>query len=170
MLRSLISPLLAAVVLQGFIRLLFWCRKINYLGATFSIYCILAGREFGKKNAQEQKHFLNRAEDSTMSLQQAQQLSLAHLSGQGFPFSTAFPSLPVESSPPELASRRRKAPLALWFCISPALWSALLWSRASLLSRVQLLIYQTWTAMSISLNSPGQKSTSQTTAHTTLTV
>lgn len=92
----------------------------------------------------------DRAEDSTVSLAQAQELFLAHLSEQGFPFPTAVPSLPTESSLLALTLQQRKAPLSLWFCVSLALWSALLCFRVLLLSRVQLLIYQTGTTMSVS--------------------
>lgn len=89
----------------------------------------------------------DRAEDSTVSL--AQRLFLAHLSEQGFSFPTVVLSLPTESLL-ALTYQQRKAPLSLWFCVSLALWSALLCFRVLLLSRVQLLIYQTGTTMSVS--------------------
>lgn len=112
-LRSLVSPLLAAAVLQGFIRLLSWCHKINYLDATFSNYCILAGRQFGKKKSPGTKALSEQTEEkTTVSLAQVQPLSPGTLSGQGLPFSTALPSLPMESSLPALALWWRKAPLA----------------------------------------------------------
>lgn len=99
-----------------------------------------------------------------MRLGQAQKLFLAHLGGQVFPFPTAVLSLPTESSLPALTLQQKKAPLALWFCISLALWSALLCFRVLLLSRVQLLIYQSGTTHERLPDSPGWKSISQTTS------